>query len=318
MRKLAAYFVGSALLASLGYLFLGIWLFTPRDRERAGAFEDAFVDARDPYRLYMNTSATLPPVGGAIRHYKSLLDNEPVTLRCSSCAVVSSSGFLLGKEAGQEINSHPCTIRMNMAPVEGYQRDVGNRTTLRVMNFFMTGLKPEELPSGSRVMVWGLFRRSVYLERARNLTGRLSAVSTFHGQTVEGEGEAAKLFTKETGQPLGGTKSWLSTGWLTLMIAIDVCQEIHVYGMVTADHCAHNPQKDFPYHYYNNRGKECSIYRGAELNKRGGHRFMTEKAVFARWALRYNISFHYPEWELDKALANLDTPFLKNQGRRPS
>ncbi|XP_022091994.1 alpha-N-acetylgalactosaminide alpha-2,6-sialyltransferase 6-like [Acanthaster planci] len=305
MRKLAACFLGSVVLSSVGSFYLTILVFAPREK----------TTVKHPYLQYINS--TLPPVGGAIRHYRSLLDNEAVTLRCSSCALVSSSGYLLGKGAGNEIDSHSCVIRMNMAPVRGYQNDVGNRTTLQVLNFFMIGLKAEELPPGSRVMVWGLFRRSKYLEKALNLAKRLRAGSTFHGQTVEGEREASALFTKETGQPLGGTNSWLSTGWFTLMIAVDICQETHVYGMVTSDYCANNPRRDFRYHYYSNNGRECSTYRRAETDRGGGHRFMTEKAIFARWALRYNISFRYPDWKLnrDKVLAELDTPFLNTANR---
>ena len=31
--------------------------------------------------------------------------------------------------------------------------------------------------------------------------------------------------------------SWLSTGWFTMVIAIEICDNIKVYGMVAPNHC---------------------------------------------------------------------------------
>ena len=52
-------------------------------------------------------------------------------MQCSRCAVVSSSGHLIDSNAGQEIDETPCVFRMNNAPVKGYEKDVGSRTTVR-------------------------------------------------------------------------------------------------------------------------------------------------------------------------------------------
>lgn len=54
-------------------------------------------------------------------------------MRCSQCALVSSSGHLVNTSAGAEIDSYPCVLRMNSAPVRGYENDVGRRTTIRIM-----------------------------------------------------------------------------------------------------------------------------------------------------------------------------------------
>ncbi|XP_022088954.1 alpha-N-acetylgalactosaminide alpha-2,6-sialyltransferase 6-like [Acanthaster planci] len=263
--------------------------------------------------LLQNGSAStkLQTRTGAVDHYRSLLDDQPVTLHCASCALVSSSGFLLGKEAGQDIDKHPCVIRMNMAPVEGYEKDVGTRTTLRVLNFF-TGVKASKLPPGSRVMIWGLYEHKADLKRVLGMLKNLRPNVIIHGQTVEGERKAGELFTKETGHPLKTNDSWLSTGWFTMMIALDLCDKLHVYGMVPAEYCVNKPKVDFPYHYYKSTSsKECATYNVSET-RRGAHRFITEKAVFARWAARYNITFHYPEWTIqrDKLSDELDTPFV--------
>lgn len=51
--------------------------------------------------------------------------------QCRTCALVSSSGYLRNSSAGARINVADCIFRMNMAPVRGYENDVGNRTTFR-------------------------------------------------------------------------------------------------------------------------------------------------------------------------------------------
>lgn len=55
-------------------------------------------------------------------------------LRCNKCALISSSGQMLGAGAGEEIDKIGCVIRMNNAPTLGFERDVGSRTSVRVVS----------------------------------------------------------------------------------------------------------------------------------------------------------------------------------------
>ncbi|KAL8174488.1 UNVERIFIED_CONTAM: hypothetical protein K2H54_047251, partial [Gekko kuhli] len=52
---------------------------------------------------------------------------------CNQCAIITSSSHLLGSKLGPEIDRTECTIRMNDAPTTGYEPDVGNKTTFRVV-----------------------------------------------------------------------------------------------------------------------------------------------------------------------------------------
>lgn len=48
-------------------------------------------------------------------------------------AVVGSSGNLVGQGKGVEIDAHDVVVRINAAPVHGFEHDVGSRTDLRLV-----------------------------------------------------------------------------------------------------------------------------------------------------------------------------------------
>uniref|UniRef100_A0A671QR52 ST3 beta-galactoside alpha-2,3-sialyltransferase 7 n=1 Tax=Sinocyclocheilus anshuiensis TaxID=1608454 RepID=A0A671QR52_9TELE len=52
---------------------------------------------------------------------------------CRKCMVVGSSGILHSKNLGPHIDQYNIIIRVNNAPVFGYERDAGSRTTIRLI-----------------------------------------------------------------------------------------------------------------------------------------------------------------------------------------
>ncbi|KAM6997829.1 ST3 beta-galactoside alpha-2,3-sialyltransferase 7 isoform 2-T2 [Tautogolabrus adspersus] len=52
---------------------------------------------------------------------------------CRRCVVVGSGGVLHGSHLGSHIDQYDVIIRLNNAPVPGFERDAGTRTTIRLL-----------------------------------------------------------------------------------------------------------------------------------------------------------------------------------------
>ncbi|XP_054459261.1 alpha-N-acetylgalactosaminide alpha-2,6-sialyltransferase 5b [Anoplopoma fimbria] len=242
--------------------------------------------------------------------YTGVMDHKPLKMHCRTCALVTSSGQLTGNRRGEEIDRSECVIRMNDAPSINYQRDVGRRTSLRVVahSSLQRVLRSrQELLNASQDTVfifWGpssCMRQDgkghVYnnLRVLNHLLPKLKVYVISRVKMLKFD----ELFKTETGIDRRSSNSWLSTGWFTMAIAVELCDRINVYGMVPPDFCRSSSHPSLPYHYYEPRGPdECSMYLSHERSRRGSHhRFITEKAVFANWARTLNIHFHQPDWK---------------------
>ncbi|XP_071949833.1 CMP-N-acetylneuraminate-poly-alpha-2,8-sialyltransferase-like [Antedon mediterranea] len=51
-----------------------------------------------------------------------------------TCAVIGNSGILLSSSCGQEIDSHDFVMRSNLAPIKGFENDVGTKTDFASVN----------------------------------------------------------------------------------------------------------------------------------------------------------------------------------------
>ncbi|KAF6127468.1 ST6 N-acetylgalactosaminide alpha-2,6-sialyltransferase 4 [Phyllostomus discolor] len=115
------------ILCSLGfsaaYILLCCWAYLPF----------CLVSCLGPH-LSANSRPTVP---GPLHFtgYSRVPDGKPLVRGpCRSCAVVSSSGQMLGSGLGAQIDGAECVLRMNQAPTVGFEVDVGQRSTLRVVS----------------------------------------------------------------------------------------------------------------------------------------------------------------------------------------
>ncbi|XP_028301090.1 alpha-N-acetylgalactosaminide alpha-2,6-sialyltransferase 5b [Gouania willdenowi] len=245
----------------------------------------------------------------ALDGYTGVMDHKPLKMHCRTCSLVTSSGQLIGGNRKEEIDRSECVIRMNDAPSHRYQQDVGQRTSVRVVahSSLQRVLRSQrELINASQDTVFIFWGPSVSMRQdgkghvynnLKVLKQQLPMLKVYTISLVKML-KLDELFKKETGIDRKGSNSWLSTGWFTMAIALELCDQINVYGMVPPDFCRSSSHHTAPYHYYEPLGPdECSMYLFHEKSLRGGHhRFITEKMVFTRWAQTFNIHFHQPDW----------------------
>ncbi|KAM4641452.1 CMP-N-acetylneuraminate-beta-1,4-galactoside alpha-2,3-sialyltransferase isoform 4-T4 [Discoglossus pictus] len=54
------------------------------------------------------------------------------SLNCRRCIIVGNGGVLANKSLGSKIDEYEVVVRLNSAPVKGFEKDVGSKTTLRI------------------------------------------------------------------------------------------------------------------------------------------------------------------------------------------
>ncbi|XP_035749446.1 alpha-N-acetylgalactosaminide alpha-2,6-sialyltransferase 5 [Egretta garzetta] len=247
----------------------------------------------------------------------SLAGHQPLKMHCKSCALVTSSGHLLGSKQGDRIDETECVIRMNDAPTRGYGKDVGNKTSLRVIahssiqRILRNRNELLNMSHGAVFIFWGpssYMRRDgkglVYnnLQLMNQILPQLKAYMISRHKMLQFD----DLFKRETGKDRKISNTWLSTGWFTMTIALELCDRINVYGMVPPDFCRDPNHLSVPYHYYEPLGPdECTMYISHERGRKGSHhRFITEKRVFENWARTFNIHFFQPDWKPEPLTVN--------------
>ncbi|XP_069497777.1 alpha-N-acetylgalactosaminide alpha-2,6-sialyltransferase 5 isoform X2 [Ambystoma mexicanum] len=282
-----------------------------RQRPPQGFFKvSSVVEHRFPGGLRMPSSHQIGPT-------VQLSWQQPLKMHCKTCALVTSSGHLLGSQQGDTIDQTECVIRMNDAPTRGYGKDVGNKTSLRVIahsSIQRILRNRNELLNTSQGTVFIFWGPSTYMRRDGKglvynnlqLMNKLLPQLKVHIITRHKMLQFDDLFKRETGKDRKISNTWLSTGWFTMTIALELCDKINVYGMVPADFCRDPHHPSVPYHYYEPSGPdECTMYLSHERGRKGSHhRFITEKRVFEKWARTFNIHFFQPDWEPEELTMN--------------
>ncbi|NXN51724.1 SIA7F sialyltransferase, partial [Rynchops niger] len=236
--------------------------------------------------------------------YLPVCGNKTLTARCHQCVIVTSSSHLLGTHLGTAIDGAECTIRMNDAPTTGYELDVGNKTTFRVVahsSIYRVLKRPQEFVNKTPETIFIFWGPPAKMQKSLlKIIQRVSASfpnMTAYVVSPSRMKQFDDLFRGETGKDryLGATSCTTSPpfsrslwqSWLLGLLLVPSGWVSLGWGPVR-----------WGYHYYEPKGPdECTTYIHNERSRKGNHhRFITEKRVFASWAGLYNITFSHPAW----------------------
>jgi beta-galactoside alpha-2,3-sialyltransferase (sialyltransferase 4A) len=139
-------------------------------------------------------------------------------------AVVGASGNLLDSDYGGLIDAHDVVIRVNRAPTDEFNADVGEKTTHHVM--WPRELEEHQFDRRAFLLMnpitantEDVFGRIVFLV-GNKLRWEPRRVRIIHPEFVK---YLHENWTEERGE-------YPSTGFIALMIAVPVCDEVDVFG----------------------------------------------------------------------------------------
>ncbi|CAH1272171.1 ST8SIA2 [Branchiostoma lanceolatum] len=208
-----------------------------------------------------------------------------------TCAVVGNGGILLGSQCGPLIDSKDYVIRIDLPAVKGFERDVGRRTNMTVLNMSTPKRLEKSLQMKNR-------SQDVYESRLQNINGTVIVADRLS------VGKLTRAFRKyrqsfvlfisserlKRGSGIRGIRNVMSgvsgkrslgspsTGLLTVLMASTFCDQLYLYGFFPFQR--DKKKRPVPYHYYpgdyvqpilqagkHHMSNEYNLYR--QLQKRG-------------------------------------------------
>lgn len=164
----------------------------------------------------------------------------------NSCALVSSAGSLLGSRLGSEIDAHQAVLRFNDAPTQGFEQDVGSRTTVRLLNSQLLS-RPEfdffnsPMFRNLTLIAWDPSRQGQSLEQWVKkpdfdlfpgywLRREVLPEEPFYLLHPDSVWEAWHLLDRENPGPV--VRNPPSSGFLGLLLLLGLCRRLDAYELV--------------------------------------------------------------------------------------
>lgn len=233
-------------------------------------------------------------------------DRQP-NLQCGSCSLVTNSGYMRRSSLGEEIDQADCVFRMDAAPTVGYERDVGRRTTVRVVSYTSVSDLASQAdtllalkPSATHLIFHGpehVYSSRPFQKYLQHLTVAEPEIEMYRtGRALEDRADFK--FLQHTGKSRLSTSSEFSSEMYALQAMRNACSAITVYGMLPRDFCSENPSSNVSFSYFQDLSlSACSVYDYHDNLEIGGQPLRDEKQVFNGWKLEGDIHFVHPSWE---------------------
>ncbi|XP_059786059.1 CMP-N-acetylneuraminate-beta-galactosamide-alpha-2,3-sialyltransferase 4 isoform X3 [Balaenoptera ricei] len=185
------------------------------------------------------------------------------SLKCRRCVVVGNGHRLRNSSLGEAINKYDVVIRLNSAPVAGYEHDVGSKTTMRLFYPESAHFNPKVEDNPDTLLVMVAFKamdfhwiESILSDKKRVQKGfwkqppliwdvnpkQIRILNPFFMEIA-----ADKLLSLPIQQPYK-IKQKPTTGLLAITLALHLCDLVHIAGFGYPD--AHHKRQSIHYYEY--------------------------------------------------------------------
>ncbi|XP_063741491.1 ST3 beta-galactoside alpha-2,3-sialyltransferase 3b isoform X1 [Eleginops maclovinus] len=183
------------------------------------------------------------------------------SLSCKRCIIVGNGGILFNKSLGSRIDEYDVIVRLNEAPVKGFGKDVGTKTTIRI-TYPEGAIQKSDNYETDSLFVFSAFkpldfkwlRQMVFKEKLRGTEGFWKSVAQYVPREPTEMRILNPYFIQEAafqfiGLPLNnglmGKGNIPTLGTVAITMALHNCDEVAVAGFGYDMNTPHAPL-----HYY--------------------------------------------------------------------
>ncbi|XP_051562347.1 CMP-N-acetylneuraminate-beta-1,4-galactoside alpha-2,3-sialyltransferase-like isoform X2 [Myxocyprinus asiaticus] len=226
----------------------------------------------DPNFKRLSRISSYPPPFG-VRTQEKIIDTilaatkryslgpELDRMSCKRCIIIGNGGILFNKSLGSNIDGYDVVVRLNEAPVSGFEKDVGSKTTMRITYPEGAIQKPERYEKDSlfvlsafKLMDFKWLHHMVFKERLWSMEGFWKSVAHIIPREPKDMRILNPYFIQEAafrliGLPhnkgLMGRGNIPTLGTVAITMALHNCDEVAVAGF---GYDMNSPNA--PLHYY--------------------------------------------------------------------
>ncbi|XP_070532656.1 beta-galactoside alpha-2,6-sialyltransferase 1-like [Ptychodera flava] len=184
---------------------------------------------------------------GLAKYFPKLDYLDTYQIPFNRCAVVGSSRYLINFTMGAEIDKHDAILRMNAAPVKGFEDMVGRKTTFHLLNSQLLERRMfhEITDTYSGEVTYLVWKGGPYSGNLVRWYEKVATKKFFNGYIEWGK--MNPNLTMHIINPKSLWNAWdviqdychqyssdnpLSSGFTAIQVMLPICNELDVYGMV--------------------------------------------------------------------------------------